>query len=344
MREQFMQSLRAAHKAPISASRVLSGPYWGELRVFLAVAKARSLSKAALLLGISQPTVGRNVKRLQDLLGTQLLIPTATGISLTEEGKYLSHSLELVDEHLSAISRDVKAEKSGIDGTVRVAITEGLAGLFVVPKLRQFSSEYSKIRIFLQNPINLNSFKENQCDVMISFIPDNNSEIFCQQFGYLHFVSVASKDYIRRNGMPTCDNLSKHYFIDSDFYKGGQKIWGTWQDAVKRGTLLHMSENSVSYALMVRSGLGIGLLGTFSLSDPTAVLLDLGVQARLPIYGYAYRDRLSLGPVKEVFNWIADIFGKHNTLFSPDFDVSAIPRDDISWVISSLVDWPQFRD
>jgi len=104
-----------------------------------------------------------------------------------------------------------------------------------------------------------------------------------------------------------------------------------------------MSENSFAYALMVRSGLGIGLLGTFALSDPTAVRLDLGIEVALPMYAYVYKDRLSSRPVKVVFEWLAGIFGSHNALFSPTFNLGAIPRDDISWAISSLVDWPQYR-
>lgn len=344
MVDHFAQSLRTKHISPLDSPRVLSGPYWAELRVFLAVAKAKSYSKAAVNLGMSQPTVGRNVKRLQDLLGTQLLIPTATGITLTEEGEQLARSLIEVDERLLSISSGVKAERAGIDGTVRVSITEGLAGLFLVPKMQQFTAQYAQIRVFLQNPINLNIFKDNHCDIMISFLSDESAEIYCAPLGYLHFVPIASQDYIRRHGLPTKDNLDRHLFVDSDFYRGGQNIWSDWQDAVKRGTLLHTSENSFSYALMVRSGLGIGLLGSYALSDPTAVFLDLGIAPRLPMYEYAYKDRLTSRPVKVVFDWLAGIFGAHNALFSSEFDVSSIPREDISWLMSNLVDWPRLRD
>jgi Bacterial regulatory helix-turn-helix protein, lysR family len=48
---------------------LLSGDYWGELRIFLWVAKAGSLSKAAELLGSSHATVGREIRRLQDQMG-----------------------------------------------------------------------------------------------------------------------------------------------------------------------------------------------------------------------------------------------------------------------------------
>jgi DNA-binding transcriptional LysR family regulator len=292
---------------------------------------------------MSQPTVGRNVKRLQDVLGTQLLVPSATGIALTEEGEFLAKSLIEVDEKLVSISSGVRREKSGIEGTVRVSVTEGLAGLFVVPKMKKFSAEYSRIRVFIQNPINLNVFKDNQCDIMIGFAEDTSSEICSSPLGFLHFVPLVSQDYIRRHGLPTKDNLESHYFVDTDIYRGGQKIFTAWQDAIRRGTLLHMSENSFAYALMVRSGLGIGLLGSFGLSDPTAVLLDIDVNVTLPMYCCVYKDRLNSKPVKIVFDWLRDIFGPHNALFSANFDVDRIPRDDISWVISSLVDWPQYR-
>ena len=48
---------------------LLSGQFWGELRVFLAVAKTKSFNRAAEITNTSQPTVSRQVKRLQDAVG-----------------------------------------------------------------------------------------------------------------------------------------------------------------------------------------------------------------------------------------------------------------------------------
>jgi DNA-binding Lrp family transcriptional regulator len=50
-----------------------SGLYWTELRIFLEVAKSKSFNKAAEELGISQPTVGRAVRRLETALNIKLL-------------------------------------------------------------------------------------------------------------------------------------------------------------------------------------------------------------------------------------------------------------------------------
>jgi DNA-binding transcriptional LysR family regulator len=338
------EPLRLKGRTGLDAPHVLSGPYWAELRVFLAVAQAKSYTRAASALGMSQPTVGRNVKRLQDIIGAQLVVPTATGVTLTQEGELLAKSLLEVDQKLLAISAGVKAEHSGIVGTVRIAITEGLAAMFVVPNIKKLTAEYKNIRIVLKNPVSMVAFKDNQCDFLLAFSKVENTELETVKLGTIHFIPVASQEYIRKNGIPTLDNIHSHFFVDSDFYQGGQKIWSPWQDLVKSGTHIHTSENSFAYALMVRSGLGIGLLGNYALADPSAVPLDLGLAIDVPMYAYAYKDRLNSKPVRIVFDWFCQIFSSSNPLFSPEVKIKDISTEDLEWVVSKVSVPPKYSD
>ena len=84
--EPFDHDQRTLVRSPLDDEDLLSGQFWGELRVFLAVAKAKSFNRAAEVLNTSQPTVSRQVKRLQDLMGSQLFVPTRNGIKLTAKG------------------------------------------------------------------------------------------------------------------------------------------------------------------------------------------------------------------------------------------------------------------
>ena len=59
------------------------------LKYFLAVAREQSFSVAAERLYLSQPTLSRQIKELEDELGTQLLIRSSKGVTLTEEGMIL---------------------------------------------------------------------------------------------------------------------------------------------------------------------------------------------------------------------------------------------------------------
>ena len=63
---------------------------------------------------------------------------------------------------------------------------------------------------------------------------------------------------------------------------------------------------------MVKSGLGIGLMGNYTLSDPNIVPLDLGVHIKLPLYLLAESDRLNSKPVRVVYDWLAELFGTRN--------------------------------
>ena len=74
-----------------------SGAFWGELHTFLAVADRRSVTRAAEILGLGRATVSRQIRRLQDVLGHQLLVLTKHGAFLTQKGDELFRDLARID-------------------------------------------------------------------------------------------------------------------------------------------------------------------------------------------------------------------------------------------------------
>src|ERR1700682_6415591 len=105
------------NRSPLDDETLLSGQFWGELRVFLAVAKTKSFNRAAEITNTSQPTVSRQVKRLQDVVGSQLFIATARGVKLTQKGEALAQALCRLDHTLYSITSALKAETSEAAGT-----------------------------------------------------------------------------------------------------------------------------------------------------------------------------------------------------------------------------------
>jgi len=340
MTEPFDRSQKSLNRSPLDDPRVLSGPFWGELRVFLAVAKAKSFNRAAEELNMSQPTVSRQVKRLQDVIGSQLVVPTQSGIKLTDKGKELAASLLTLDEKLFEISNDLQAETREAEGLVRVSVTEALAGLFVVPNLVQFNERYPKIQLHIRNPINLTSFRDNQTDVMIGFAPANQTGITSRPLGCMHFIPVASHTYINRFGIPSRKNLDSHFFLDSEYYSAQTSIWADWRSAVSRGVVAHYCDNSYAYALLVKSGLGIGLLCNYALADRLLVPLELDVHAIVPIHILALSERLMARPVRLVYDWLSVVFGPANPWFGPDLNLRSLPLDLLSRTVAQVLAGP----
>src|ERR1700757_1263022 len=120
MQHPFQTGAPSISKRAIDDGALLSGRYWGELRTFLAVAKAKSLNRAADELGVSRMTAGREIRRLQDAIGAQLLVFTKTGAALTRRGEGLARALQRFDQEIYALTSDLRAELRQAEGVVRL--------------------------------------------------------------------------------------------------------------------------------------------------------------------------------------------------------------------------------
>ncbi|HWU55184.1 MAG TPA: LysR family transcriptional regulator [Rhizomicrobium sp.] len=320
------QSQKRISRSPLDDPRVLSGPFWAELRVFLAVAKAKSFNRAGEELHISRQTISRDILRLQDQLGAVLLIPSKSGVQLTEKGKELADKLLSLDQILFSMSNDLRAESREAEGNVRITATEALTAFFIVPSAVDFSQRYPKIRTHLRNPVDLLDFRENQCDVMVGFGSLRESDLTSRPVGFLHLIGAAAKPYLAKSGVPTWDTLDQHRFIDADYYASQTDTYAPWRNAVARGITAHRCDNSISYGLMVRAGMGIGLVGNFiAVADPDLVPVGLGIHVKLPLFVHAQTERLKSRPVRLVYDWLCEVFSLSNPLFSREFNPKTAP-------------------
>jgi DNA-binding transcriptional LysR family regulator len=323
----FDEEQQSFNRSPLDDETLLSGQFWGELRVFLAVAKTKSFNRAAEMLSTSQPTVSRQVKRLQDIVGSQLFISTPRGVKLTQKGEALARALSRLDHTLYSITSDLKAESIEAEGVVRVSITDGLNALFAAPALLKFSAQYPKIQLHLKSTLNVMNLRENQTDMMIGFVPSVSSDIQFRKLGQLHLIPVVAKDYIRHHGLPTQGNLERHLFLQSEFYTAKTGLWDSWQQVIVRGRIAHYCDNSFAYGMLVKTGHGIGLLGSYTLVEPCFVPLEIGVRISVPLFLCALTERLNARPVRLVFDWLAGIFGDNNPWFSDEFKLNNPPSE-----------------
>ncbi|HJT42327.1 MAG TPA: LysR family transcriptional regulator [Rhizomicrobium sp.] len=332
----FDQSQKDFHKSPLDDHRILSGPFWAELRVFLAVAKAKSYNRAGEELGMSRQTISRDILRLQDLMGAVLLVSSNSGVQLTDRGRELANRLLALDQMLFAMSHELRAETREAEGQVRIVATEALTGFFIVPGLAGFAQQYPKIHARIRNPVNLLSFRENQCDVMVGFGPLNDADLESRPVGFLHLLGTAARSYIDEHGVPTWETLPRHRFVDTDYYASQTPTFAPWRSAVARGITAHHCDNPFAYGLMIKAGAGIGLLGNFVMADPDFIPVGMGIHVKLPIYIHAQSERLKARPVRIVFDWLADIFSAERDVFAEELNFETISRKALSPSIHHL--------
>ena len=89
----------------------MSAPSLDHLRTFVTVFRAGSQTKAAELLGISQPTVSAHLAALEQALGFTVFVRTPTGVEATPKGAELARE---VAEHLDALEDSVLLSGLGL--------------------------------------------------------------------------------------------------------------------------------------------------------------------------------------------------------------------------------------
>jgi DNA-binding transcriptional LysR family regulator len=314
----FDRTQTALNRAALDNETILSGAFWEELRIFLAVAKTKSYNRAADLLGIAQPTVSRKVERLQRLLGAQLVVSTRQGARLTPRGMEVARVCANLDQFLFSLRNDLQAEAREEAAIVRISITDGLAALFVAPALAAFSTAHPKIQVHVKSPESLVSLRDNATDMMLSFMPTGPSDVTVRQMGSLHFLPFATRHYVEMYGLPTRENLEGHIFLQSELYAARTGVWDRWLALLERGRVAHYCDNSFAYAGLFKAGAGIALLGNYCVMDPALIALDLGVTVSVPMSVAALTERLKSRPVQIVFDWLAQIFGHSNPWFADE--------------------------
>ena len=210
---------------------------------------------------------------------------------------------------------------------MRVSLTDGMAAVFAAPAMVAFSALYPKVQIHMKSVGNLNDLRENQTDMMLFFAPLDRPDAVCRRLGSLHFLPIASELYIKRHGLPTRETIDAHRFLQSHPYQGESPLWSGWQALCARGKIAHYCDNPFAYAMLVKQGLGIGLLGSYTVRDVSAVPLELGVRITLPIHAVALAERLDSRPARLVFDWLCATFGETNPWFHDKLVLPDLPED-----------------
>lgn len=92
----------------------------GLLRSFLAVAREGNVTAAAEKMGLSQPALTRNIRRLEEECGITLFDRHTRGVTLTVYGQTLLRYAQMIDTECRFASSELEAMRSGHRGHLRI--------------------------------------------------------------------------------------------------------------------------------------------------------------------------------------------------------------------------------
>ena len=120
---------------------------WDDLRVFLVAYRSRSLTRAAVQLGLNQSTTSRRLQALEEALGAKLFDRTPEGLVPTDLADQLLGAAEQVEAASFDIARLSMGKEHALAGDVRLALSEGLATYVVAPEVPALRRRHPGIRL-----------------------------------------------------------------------------------------------------------------------------------------------------------------------------------------------------
>ena len=175
---------------------------WDDVRFFLAVGRAGSLSGAARVLGVGHVTVGRRIALFEKRLGVTLLNRTPDGFTVTSAGDAILRQCMAMENAALDLERIAVGRDSLVAGSVRVTTTEALAYQVVAPAIATLRQAHSGLQIDLVGGVRSLDVARRDADLAVRFARPSTRDLICRKLGEVGFTLYASKRYLTRAGTP----------------------------------------------------------------------------------------------------------------------------------------------
>ena len=143
-----------------------------QLEYFIAIAETSAFSRAAVRLSVGQPILSRQIKALEQELGTELYHRTGRGIVLSEAGKILEQHARGVLETTAGARRAIVALGSAPAGRVVIGMPPSVGAVLTASLVRQFRAEFPKVSLGVMEGFSghvLESLTTGRIDVAVMY-------------------------------------------------------------------------------------------------------------------------------------------------------------------------------
>lgn len=140
----------------------MTNMHWDDLRIFLAIARAGSISGAAKRLAVQHSTVSRRLRALEERLGITLIERKNSGYELTEAGEELQLSARILEFEGARSGDDTDAA-----GELRVTAINNMASTVLMPVFTRFSEAYPNIELHVLVTNKFVKLAERDADIAI---------------------------------------------------------------------------------------------------------------------------------------------------------------------------------
>lgn len=189
---------------------------FGDLLSFIAVARARSFTRAAAQLRVSQPALSYTIRELEARLGVRLLMRSTRNVSPTEAGQRLLDRLAPEFDEIEAEIQALSEFRDKPMGTIRITAIDYAIRSILWPKLSKFLRQYPDIKVELTNEYASIDIAARGYDAGVRFGEELAQDMISVRIGPdVRNAVVGAKSYLAKRALPrTPYDLTEHACIN----------------------------------------------------------------------------------------------------------------------------------
>jgi DNA-binding transcriptional LysR family regulator len=284
-------------------------PDWNLYRTLLAVIEEGSLSGAARRLGLTQPTVARQVDALERALDAELFSRSQRGLSPTETALALRPYAETLASTAAALLREASAAEGDVRGAVRISASEVIGVEVLPPILARLRRRHPGLVIELVVSNAVDDLLTRQADIAVRNIAPTQVALLARRLPPAELGLHARADYLERRGAPrSLADLRDHDLIGFDRETPAIRTLLRRYPAFGREAYALRADSDLAQLAAIRAGFGIGLCQVRQGpgQPPLVRVLQDAVSIELPVWVVMHEDLRRSAPRRATFDALVE--------------------------------------
>ena len=281
---------------------------WNQLRAFLETAETGSLSAAARKLGLTQPTLSRQVAAIEQSMRVTLFERVGKSMALTPTGLDLLEHARAMGAAAEALSLAATGRSQVVEGVVSVSASDAVAAHLLPPLVRQLREQEPGIAIEIISSNALSDLLRREADIAIRHVKPEQPDLIARLIRVATASFYASEDWVKAHGHPrNAEEAVTLPFVGSD--RSGLLLRYLQQHGLplSETNFSCYAHHSVAQWALVQHGMGIGaMMDEIALDTPGIVrVLDDVPPVRFPIWLVSHRELRTSRRIRVVFEALA---------------------------------------
>jgi DNA-binding transcriptional LysR family regulator len=235
-------------------------PDWNLYRSFLAVMREKSLSAAARVLNLTQPTLARHIDALETALGFELFVRSQRGLFPTEAALELVGYAENLEANAAAMLRAASGFGATVQGTVRITASEIIGAEVLPPILAEIRRSHPQLEFELVLSNTVDNLLRCDADIAVRMVEPVQEALVVRKLGSLALGFYAHESYLAHAGVPrSLADLAHHALIGFDRETPAIRAMRARVPELDGAHFTFRADSDVAQLRAIQTGFGIGI-------------------------------------------------------------------------------------